>query len=247
MRIVIDMQGAQSTASRTRGIGRYTMSLAEALLRNCGEHEIILALNGLFPDTIEPIRATFHELLPPENIRVWDAPGPVHSYSSALPWRREIAECIREYFLAHLEPSVVLVSSLFEGLLENVVTSIGKIPHKVPTAVILYDLIPYIHRTRYLSDPVVERWYLEKLDHLRRADLLLSISEASRQESIRYLEVDHRSVINISTAAGVQFSPRNIPASRSRDLKERYGLERSLVMYTGGIDYRKNIEGLIRA
>ena len=70
MRIVIDMQGAQ-TESRFRGIGRYTMSFTQALVRNRGEHEIILALNGLFPDTIEPIRAVFDGMLPQENIRVW--------------------------------------------------------------------------------------------------------------------------------------------------------------------------------
>ena len=56
MRVLIDLQGAQ-TESRFRGIGRYTMSFTQALVRNRGDHEIILALNGLFPDTIEPIRA----------------------------------------------------------------------------------------------------------------------------------------------------------------------------------------------
>jgi len=76
MRIVIDMQGAQ-TESRFRGIGRYTMSFAQAVVRNGGEHEIILALSGLFPETIEPIRAAFDGMLPQENIRVWHAPGPV--------------------------------------------------------------------------------------------------------------------------------------------------------------------------
>ena len=49
MRIVIDMQGAQ-TESRYRGIGRYTLSLAQGIARNRGEHEIMLALNGLFPE-----------------------------------------------------------------------------------------------------------------------------------------------------------------------------------------------------
>lgn len=58
MRIIIDMQGAQSE-SRFRGIGRYTMSFAQAIARNRCRHEIILALSGLFPDTIESIRATF--------------------------------------------------------------------------------------------------------------------------------------------------------------------------------------------
>ena len=45
MRIVIDMQGAQCR-NRQRGIGRYTLSLAQAIVRNRGEHEVFLALNG---------------------------------------------------------------------------------------------------------------------------------------------------------------------------------------------------------
>lgn len=246
MRLVIDMQGAQTTASRTRGIGRYTASLVQALVRNRGEHEIILALNGLFPDTIEPVRASVRGFLPQENIRVWDVPGRV-DYLSAPPCRLDIAERMRECFLAHMKPDVLLVSSLFEGLVDNAVTSIGKTAGEIPTAVILYDIIPYIHRKPYLEEPVVERWYLEKIDHLRRADLLLSISESSRQETIRYLHVDGHSVINISTAADAQFMPRDVPPSRRNGLKERYGLNCPLIMYTGGIDYRKNVEGLIRA
>jgi len=33
MRIIVDMQGAQSTGSRDRGVGRYTRALVQALLR----------------------------------------------------------------------------------------------------------------------------------------------------------------------------------------------------------------------
>ena len=245
MRIVIDMQGAQSE-SRFRGIGRYTMSFSKAVARHGREHEIILALNGLFPDTIEPIRAAFDGLLPQENIRVWSAPGPI-DYVNAPKWHSNTAKHIREYFLAHLEPDVVLVTSLFEGLSGNAVTSIRRTSCNIPTAVILYDLIPYIHRKPYLENPVIEEWYLNKLDHLRRADLFLSISEASRQDGIRYLGLDERSVINVSTAADECFSPRRVPPSREQELRERYGLNRPFIMYTGGIDHRKNIEGLIRA
>ena len=68
MRIVIDMQGAQ-TESRFRGIGRYALCFAQGVAQNRGEHEVVLALSGLFPETIEPIRATFDGLLPQENIR----------------------------------------------------------------------------------------------------------------------------------------------------------------------------------
>jgi glycosyltransferase involved in cell wall biosynthesis len=247
MRIVIDMQGAQSTDSRNRGIGRYTLSLAQAIVRNRGTHEVFLALNGLFPDTIEPIRAVFDGLLPQENIRVWQALGPVSNISNENDWRRRTAELVREAFLASLKPDIVLVTSLFEGLGYDAVTSIGTLIRTVPTAVILYDLIPLIQRRPYLENPAVEAWYERKLDHLRRADLLLSISESSRQEGLRYLGFPAEACVNISTAADPQFQPQQIACGREKDVRERYGLHRQFVMYTGGIDHRKNIEGLIRA
>ena len=71
MRIVIDLQGAQTTGSRFRGIGRYSLALAQAMARQVCEHDIWIALNGLFPDTIEPLRAAFDGLIPQERIVVW--------------------------------------------------------------------------------------------------------------------------------------------------------------------------------
>lgn len=247
MRIVIDLQGAQSSGSRNRGIGRYTMSLAHGIIRNKGEHEVFLALNGLFTDTIEPIRAAFEGLLPQANIRVWQAPGPVFSVSNDNDWRRKTAELVREAFLASLKPDMVLVTSLFEGLTDDAVTSIGNLSLTVPTSVILYDLIPLINRRPYLENPVVEAWYENKLDHLRRADLLLAISESSRQEGIRYLSFPPEQAINISTAADPQFLPQQVSKKKESEVRQRYSLQHPFVMYTGGIDHRKNIEGLIRA
>ena len=246
MRIVIDMQGAQSPGSRARGIGRYTMALCQGLLRNRGHHQVVLALNGSFPDSIEPILAACRGALPPEDIKIWNVPEQV-DYTGSPRGRRVAAEHIREFFLASLKPDVVLVSSLFAGFDDNSVTSVARIASGFPTAVILYDLIPYVHRTQYLTNPIAQDWYLEKIDHLRRADLLLSISESSRQESIQYLGISGNSVVNISTAVGSDFSRREIPEARRRELRERYGLERRLVLYTGGIERRKNVERLIQA
>ena len=71
MRIVIDMQSAQTPFSRHRGVGRYTMGLVTSLLKNHRDHEIFLALNGAFQDAIGDIREEFEGLLPQEKIRVW--------------------------------------------------------------------------------------------------------------------------------------------------------------------------------
>jgi glycosyltransferase involved in cell wall biosynthesis len=247
MRIVIDLQGAQSTGSRQRGIGRYSLSLAQAMVRNRGEHEVLIALNGLFADTIGPIREAFSSLLPAENLLVWEAPAPVAHAHGENRWRRKCAELVREAFLGSLDPDMVLVSSLFEGFSDDAVTSVGTFNRTVPTAVILYDLIPLIQRRPYLDDPVVENWYQSKLDHLRRADLLLAISESSRQEGMRHLGFPPDACVSISTAADPHFKPLAIDSAREREVRLRYGLQRTFLMYTGGVDHRKNIEGLIRA
>lgn len=247
MRLVIDLQGAQSTGSRDRGIGRYSLSLAKALVRSRGDNEVFIALNGLFPDTIEPIRSAFDGLLPQENICVWMGPGPVSAFDAAHDARRRAAELLREHFLASLSPDIVLVSSVFEGLTDDAVTSVASLTSHVPTAAILFDLIPLIHRDIYLQNPTIELWYENKLDHLRRADLLLSISESSGKEALDYLGFDPQHVSNISTAADAHFTPGPLTSEVRNRLAAQYGLKKPFVMYTGGIDHRKNIEGLIVA
>jgi glycosyltransferase involved in cell wall biosynthesis len=246
MRIVIDMQGAQSSGSRNRGIGRYTLALSKEMARLRGEHKVVLVLNGLFPDTIEPIRAAFADLLSEDNIHVWEAPGPVNAAEAAHDARRRAAEQIREAFIACLKPDIVLLTSLFEGSGDDAVTSIGGGACQLPTAVILYDLIPLIHRGIYLQNPPIERWYLNKLEYLRRADMLLSISASTRQEAIVHLDFPPERVVNISTASDGHFRPIALDESRLTHLRTAYGLVRPFVMYTGGIDHRKNIDGLIR-
>lgn len=246
MRIVIDMQGAQAS-SRFRGIGRYTMSFTQAIVRNCGNHEIILALNGLFYDTIEPIRAAFNNMLPQENIRVWYAVKPVAFMDFNNDWRRKSAELVREAFLASLRPDVVHVSSLFEGISDDTVSSVGLLSRNILVSVTLYDLIPLIYSKIYLKNPIIDAWYRSKLEHLRCADLLLAISESSRREGIDYLDFPEDRSINISTDADKHFQPQQIFSAIENALRHKYGLTRPFVMYTGGIDHRKNIEALIRA
>lgn len=247
MRIVIDMQGAQTSGSRHRGIGRYTMAIAQAIARLRGDHDVVLALNAAFPDSIAPIRQAFEPLLPVENVRVWRCPTPANALDAGNAARRRIGEWVREAFLAELEPDVIVVTSLFEGLGDDAVASIGLL-HDIPTAVVLYDLIPLIHRETYLaSSPATEAWYEARLGQLRRADLLLAISASSGQEAVDHLGFAPQHVVNAGTAADPQFRRMDLSAQTREAVLTRYGLSRPFVMYTGGIDHRKNIEGLIAA
>ena len=247
MRIVIDMQGAQ-TESRFRGIGRYTMSLVQAIVRNRGEHEIILALSGLFPETIESIRADFDGLLPQSNIRVWYAPGLVRECESGNYWRREVAEHIREAFLASLRPDVLHVSSLFEGYTDDAVTSIGIFAPQIPAVITLYDLIPLLNSKAYLDPhPDFARHYQRKIEYLKRANKWLAISESAAVEGRVALSLPSDSVINISAACDDVFRPNNISESEKQQLFERFNISNMFILYSGGSDARKNLHRLIRA
>ena len=247
MRIVIDMQGAQ-TESRFRGIGRYTIEFAQAVVRNRGEHDIILALNGLFPDTIEPIRTAFENYLPQENIRVWYASGPVREEQPGNDTRREIAELIYEAFLASLNPDIVHITSLFEGYVDCAVTSIRNSVSAPPVSVTLYDLIPLLNPEQYLKpNPRYQSYYYRKVEWLKNATIMLAISDYAMHETLETLGVGKNRVVTISTAIENRFTKKEISGQDAEYLLRSYGIQSSFVLYTGGADDRKNLPRLIQA
>lgn len=247
MRIVIDMQGAQ-TESRFRGIGRYTMSLTKALIKNKGEHEIILVLNGLFPHTIEPIRAEFNHFLPKENIRVWYAPSPIKESLTYNKWRQEVAGLIREAFISSLKPDIILVSSLFEGFIDDAVTSIKIFNKIIPTIVILYDLIPLLKPDIFLNEnKLYKEHYMRKIEFLKRADAWLSISQSTAVEAEKSLSLPMEYLINISTACDTAFQKIIVDEKERKDLINMLGINKPFILYTGAAEARKNLSRLIKA
>ncbi|WP_027852953.1 glycosyltransferase [Marinobacterium litorale] len=246
MRIVIDMQGAQGQ-NRARGIGRYTCSLVEAMVRAVKGHDIVLALNGASGESVDELRHRFEPLLGRAKIHCWYSVQPTASVDPGNESRNACAEELYEGFIHSLAPDFLLITSLFEGFADEGVTGVKRLVHRIPVGVILYDLIPFIHRSPYLDNPAMARWYDEKIAQLKHADLLLAISESSRGEALKYLGSNSESVFNISSAVGSDFNPQVIDPNVEQDIRAKFGLADRFVMYTGGIDHRKNIETLITA
>ncbi|MDO5758255.1 MAG: glycosyltransferase [Rhodobacterales bacterium] len=240
MRILIDFQAVQAS-NANRGIGRYSRALVEGMLRNAPQDEFILLLNGMIGENNDILRREFTTAWPNVCVRVWTAAAPVGFLATAD--RRQAAEAIREAVIADCLPDVVLVSSLFEGLGDDSLTTVGS----NPTAVILYDLIPFIFPDIYLTDPNTKRFYENKIAALKRADCLLAISECSARDGIEHLGFPDGQVTNISSDVDAQFAPRVVDGATRDGLAQDFGLIRPFLMYTGGIDHRKNISGLITA
>lgn len=246
MRIVLDLQACQ-TSSMHRGIGRYSMALAQAMARSSGGHELRIVLNSELADGALAIRAAFDGLVPQSQITTFDAPMPVAAHDDRNLWRMRAAERIREHYMASLRPDIVHVASLFEGWTDNAVTSVAHGDGQFHTAVTLYDLIPLMRKDQYLADPHMAAWYHRKLQSLKNAELLLAISAHSRQEAIGALGLAPGSVVNISSAVDDMFRPSPLNEEQRLALNARFGLTRPFIMYTGGFDYRKNVEGLVEA
>lgn len=250
MKIVLDLQACQGS-NQARGIGRYSLSLAQAFVElAAGKNDIHIVMSRLYPESADSLSRSFQAFVPPKNFHLLALPGNIAAASPAQRWKVGIAEKIKSNYINGLNADVVHLASLFEGWGDNVAPGVEGLLNKTApvNALTHYDLIPLVHKQRYLQDPGFSAWYYKKLQALKNTDLLLAISGYSRQEAIDLLYIPEDRVVNISSAIdGEFFSPVSISAAEEQGFRSRLGLIKPFVMYTGGIDYRKNINGLIEA
>jgi len=246
MKIVVDLQPCQS-GSRLGGIGRYSLALASAMMRNPRGHEYWVVLNGLLREPMAKVRRDLMDLVPPDRILDVDFWGPVAEADPANRFRFDTAARMREQFIEQLRPDVVHVSSLFEGLFEETVTSVGLATPAERVAVTLYDLIPLVERGIYLNESFKYDWYMSKVASLRRAGILLSISEFSRQEAINVLGLPPDQIVNISSAVDPKFRPLDIATEEAAALRASLNIRGDFLLFTGSLDQRKNHAMLIKA
>ena len=244
MRILIDLQCCQS-GSRHGGIGRYSMALARAMLKLDSEHDFCILLNSRLPHE-NAIRADFADLLPQQKILTFDIPQYIAAEHDA-PAHTRMAELIREKFIADIDPDLVHIASLFEGTGEDVVTSVGMLFPADRTAVTLYDLVPYLEREKYLKRQIQADHYFRAFEGLKRAGMVVSISEYSHLEALECAEIPTERIINISSAVDGKFAPIEIAAASRDKLLQRFGINKPFLMFTGSFDTRKNHERLVEA
>ena len=247
MRILLDLQSCQAPGSRNRGIGRYSMSLAHAMVNQAPHHEYWLLLNGAFEQSATAIKQQFSASIEAARIVTFYPPRGCSESVEESTWLTRVAEINRLAIIRKIQPDAVHTTSLFEGLNDDCVASIGGAPKAYIDAVTFYDLIPIRHPERYLNEARVKNYYFRKLESLARADLLLCISAYSANEAIDLLPgMQPEKIVNISSAVDDTFGEnRTSEAAETKNVLVSLGVTKPFVMYTGGIDWRKNIEGLL--
>ncbi len=248
MKIAIDLQACQTPESAQRGIGRYSMELAKAIARNRGPHSVHCLLNQAFTTNLEAFEdelrlsgdVTFEQY---RLLSLDEARG-----EHRLKLQR-INDEILNWRYACSGADALHISSMFEGWLSgdaHVTARIADVPVRARSAT-LYDLIPLLFADKYLPSSI-RQFYLAKLGLFQQLDLVFAISESSRQDAIRHLNILPERIINIRAAASATFRRlESIEPARARETLARYGLGPRFILYTGGIDFRKNIDALLVA
>lgn len=243
MKLVIDLQALQG-GSRQHGIGRYSLCLSQALAKLANKHELYLLFNSTMPEITASLQARFQNWIPESHIKIFEIPY-LTTESQKNQWQLHATEILREHFIASLNPDIVHISSLFEGDGNNIISSVHRLSSPIVTTVTLYDLIPLVRAKEYLTTPEFSKYYFRKLQALKSADALLAISEFSRQEAIETLGISEDRIVNCSAGVNPQFTVRST-VNKHRVLNV-YGIKKSFILYNGGFDFRKNIDGLIKA
>jgi glycosyltransferase involved in cell wall biosynthesis len=226
MKIGIDYTAA---AWQGAGIGRYTRELIRAVVLHGSTHQYTLfyAAGGIDRDSsyVAELRR-----LCDANPHIRSVPIPLTPRRLTQLWQRLRLPFPVELFTGPLDllhaPDFVLP------------------PTRARTIVTIHDLSFIVHpecaessMVRYLSDAVPRG--------LRRADLIVADSEATRQDLARFMSVDPAQVKVIYPGVGPRFHP--MPREQTEPVRARLGLPERFLLFVSTLEPRKNLVGLLEA
>ena len=246
IRILIDLQGLQRSGNRVRGIGRFSLELVKSLIYNYPDNEYILFSNSSLSD----LRTDFIKELNSKDLNVisyeWSPAADINDDLFDCYSETVIATQLRSYALSLAHADIILLTSFFDGFNDNTLVDFDKSYNLPLTISLVYDLIPLINPKTYLdNDEEYKHFYLKKINDLKNLDSLLTISESSKKEILKYTEFSKDQVFNISAACNTNLFNNEIidDANLRKNIKD-YG---EFYLFTGAIDPRKNLFFLLQS
>lgn len=243
MKLLFDLQALQND-SRTRGIGRYVRNLFDALARR-NDIKLYALLNGAMTDTLDAVRDHAGARIGQDRVLVFPGIANTQEQYSENKIRRKLGEAAYEAFVGAVGADALLVGSAVEGLRDDTCLSLKAPDAEYLKSVILYDLIPFFDPEKYLGSSQVKAWYFDRLNQIEAADLLLAISDSSRNEAVVNLRHSPHSAVAISTA--IDQDVFRLAGPDGTVTLERLGITKPFVMHASAIEPRKNFDGLIKA
>ena len=111
--------------------------------------------------------------------------------------------------------------------------------------VTIHDVIPHVFAEQYLPSMAAKKYYQFLMGiTIRKSDRIITVSDFSKKEIIKYLGVEPKKIEVIHLAVCDRFKQINQEEATKNFLK-KYGIDRPFILSAGGNEYRKNNERLI--
>jgi glycosyltransferase involved in cell wall biosynthesis len=222
----LDARGTQSAAHGERGVARYIAEHTKALIE-------------LAPETIAAVGLEQSAPIPP-SMQSLEGSGLIGWDPAARDAGRPI-------------PGIYHVMSPFE-----MTTTLDEVwpawirRSDARLVVTLYDLIPLVMRDDYLTE---SSWghmgtvWTARLGLIRAAHQVLTISERTAEDAIERLGIPERRITVVHSGVSSHHSSLVRTREEAVDLlrRQRPRIRAGFLLYVGGDDARKNMEGTIRA
>ena len=225
-RLVLDIQTLQNPFFGERGIPRYTAELSRAVLQaGAPVAALVMNPNLPYPRRLHPDLAASRKLC----------------WNSARAFRR----------IAEDGPVAYHVMSPFEAPRPaQAVLPPFALDEGVAQVFTVHDMIPALFPV-FAKGSDLDRMYRGRLDLIRRSDLVLTLSESTRNDALRLLDLDPGKVAMVGAGASEFFRPPQ-PGEMPGVLLARHLPEITkpfVLAVTGvfGLDKRKNTEVLLAA
>lgn len=148
-------------------------------------------------------------------------------------------------FLLEKEIDIVHLTSpfMFDIELPEVTTDLTKVSYLV------YDLIPLVMEQEYYDKwpKSIQQNYNERADKIKKADLILTISEASKQDLIKFLGIESQKIKVIYASTNEDAENVKNVRDEEKALLNEIGIKKPYIYSLTGNDPRKNNKGLINA
>jgi len=215
--IYVDVSAAVHSRA---GLGRYSQRLAQALASACPGRVALFnnqGREGRLPADLEG--------LPRRSVRL-----------GYKPWRLAVllGQLARIPF-NRLVPGAALFHST-----EHLLLPLRGVPVVLTVHDLIFKLFPSYHKP-------LNYWYLNLAMPLfcRRADAIIAVSKASRQDIVEQYGVDPAKIHVVYEAAAATFRPP--AAEATARVRQRYGLPEQFLIHLGTVEPRKNLDRLLDA
>ena len=203
------------------GIGRYAVELARAMQAHPDAPDMLLM--NPFSDDLNPLHDAFRAV----RLRGRLLPA----FMTLAPVQLAIAA--RQHSLSIVHDPTGISPFAASGW-----------PAKARRVVTIHDMIPFVHpETHARLTNVLFQHYIPRT--LRRVDAVVTVSEASKRDILRFYPIASDAVHVIHNGISHCFRPRS--ESEISAVRHRYKLPERYILSVGALQQRKNLATLFRA